>query len=98
MSIHLSFDWTLPEEIFGEDFGEDDLHALIKQIVAISLFRDGRVSSGLAAEMLGISRGEFLQLLYDKGVSYFDLDENELEAEWAAVERLGQGLRPKPTT
>jgi len=42
--------------------------------------------------MLGIKRREFLELLYVKGVPYFDLNEEEIESEWVAVEQLGKEL------
>lgn len=68
MNVNIAFDWTLPQEVFGQDFREDDFQTHVRQIVAISLFKEGRVSSGLAAEMLGIYRREFLELLYVKAI------------------------------
>ena len=92
MSKRLSFDWVLPDAVFGDDLKEDYLHRSVKEIVALSLFREGKVSSGLASEMLGITRQEFLQLLYDKGLPYFDFSLEELDKELEAVEKLKHRL------
>lgn len=92
MPKQVSFDWTLPEAVFGEDLKEEELRQRVQEGVALSLFREGRVSSGLAAEMLGITRRKFMELLYEKGLPYFDLTEKALEREFASVEELRQTL------
>jgi predicted HTH domain antitoxin len=79
MSVNFSFEWTLPQKVFGNDFQEEDFRNHVRQMVAISLFKEGRISSGLAAELLNISRREFFELLHRKSIPYFDLDENEIE-------------------
>lgn len=92
MPKNFKFDWSLPEAVFGEDLSEKELWRRVQEGVVISLFKEGRVSSGLAAEMLAISKRDFLQLLYDKGVPYFDLTEEELQREFSSVDRLEQEL------
>jgi predicted HTH domain antitoxin len=51
----------------------------------IELFRQGRVSSGWAAEKLGISKDEFRQLLSTHDVPYIDMSEEELRQEVEAT-------------
>jgi predicted HTH domain antitoxin len=92
MAKRFSFDRDLPEAVFGEDLQEDNLRRRVQEITTLSLFKNGNVSSGLAAEMLGITRQEFLQLLHDKGLPYFDFTGDELEKEFEAVEELKQKL------
>ncbi len=92
MAKRLSFDWVLPDAVFGDDLQEHDLQKRVREGVALSLFKEGRIASGLAAEMLGITRQEFLHLLYEKGLPYFDLSHDELEKEFEAVEALKQDL------
>jgi predicted HTH domain antitoxin len=59
------------------------------QILAfIELFRRGEVSSGWAAERLGISRWDFIQLLGKHDVPYINISEEELEREIQAAMRL----------
>lgn len=88
MPKNFTFDWSVPEAVFGEDLNENDLWRRVQEGVVISLFKEGKVSSGLAAEMLAINKRGFLQLLYDKGVPYFDLTEKELQREFTSVDRL----------
>jgi predicted HTH domain antitoxin len=50
----------------------------IKMIVAAKLYESGRLSTGQAAEIVGLSKRAFLELLHDFGVSVFGYDETEL--------------------
>ncbi len=95
MTVNLSFAWTLPGELFGEDFRESDLRARVQEAVALTLFKDGSISSAIAAEMLGKTRADFLEFLHERGIAYFDFDRSELEREWAAVHELHQQIRAK---
>lgn len=49
-----------------------------KMAMAVKLFEMKRLSSGMAASLLGMERVEFLLGLHDYGVSAIDLDEEEL--------------------
>ena len=46
--------------------------------MAIKLFEMKRLSSGMAATLIGMSRVEFLAELHRYGVPMIDLDQNEL--------------------
>ena len=48
---------------------------------ASKLFEKGRISSGQAAEMVGVSKRTFLEMLYLYGVSIFNLKEEELNSD-----------------
>jgi predicted HTH domain antitoxin len=50
-----------------------------KMIVAAALFKQGILSSGQAAEMIGISRRKFLEDVGKYGVSIFGETEEDLE-------------------
>jgi predicted HTH domain antitoxin len=50
-----------------------------KFAMAAKLFELGRLSSGMAAQLVGIGRVEFLLRLNDYGVSMIDLTDDELE-------------------
>jgi len=57
----------------------------LKELALIELFRQGELSSGWAAEQLGITKDDFLELLYRHGVPYIDMtDEEFLEQLQAA--------------
>ncbi|HDH41256.1 MAG TPA: hypothetical protein ENG12_02470 [Candidatus Altiarchaeales archaeon] len=49
------------------------------QAAAVKLYELGRLSSGRAAELAGLSRVGFLQILGRYGVSIFDLTTGELK-------------------
>lgn len=53
----------------------------IRMAAAVKLFEIGRVSSGVAAEIAGMSRPVFLQRLGDYGVASFDLAPEEVRRE-----------------
>jgi predicted HTH domain antitoxin len=66
-------------QLLGPTLEEAARH--LKELAFIELFRQGEVSSGWAAEQLGISKTDFLDLLYSHDVPYFDLSEEELRQQ-----------------
>lgn len=62
---------TLPKNVDVSDFE-------IKMIVASKLYELGRLSSGQAAEIAGLSKRAFLEILGKYNVSVFGYDEKEL--------------------
>jgi predicted HTH domain antitoxin len=54
--------------------GEEELSALALEALLVRLYERGFLSSGKAAELLHISRREFLDLLGEYGISAFDED------------------------
>jgi predicted HTH domain antitoxin len=67
---------TLPDamNLSRQEFEEE-----AKLAMAAKLFELGRLSSGMAAQLAGIGRVEFLLRLNDYGVSMIDLTDDELE-------------------
>lgn len=55
----------------------------IRMLVAAKLFEQGRLSSGQAADMVGLSKKAFLELLGKYGISMFGY----------SFEELGEDLR-----
>ena len=68
-----------PEEL-TTDRSAAAMTQLAQQSFLVRLYQLGQVSSGRAAEVLHISRCEFLDLLSAHGVSIFD-DNTDVEAE-----------------
>lgn len=64
----------------------------IRLMAALKMFELGKISSGKAAELAGMSRVEFLEICGRYRVSIFNYSEEELEAELQAelstVEKL----------
>jgi predicted HTH domain antitoxin len=54
--------------------------------VLLELFQEGKISSGKAAEFLGLSKAQFLDLLSHRNLPYLDAGPGDLEREAAAAE------------
>jgi predicted HTH domain antitoxin len=56
-----------------------------KMLLAVKLFELGRLSSGKAAQLCGMGRVDFLLMVSRLGIPVADLDEEEMEREFADV-------------
>ena len=82
----------LPRDLLGAlDVPQAGLEARLRELIALELFREGRISSGKGAELLGISKLEFIHLLAQHGLSYFTESPQELAAEVTMLEQVGRG-------
>jgi len=73
---------SLPDEIFiSMKETPDELSREIRMAAAVKLYELGKLSSGRAAELAGISRVSFLQSLARYNVPIFDLSEEELKQD-----------------
>jgi predicted HTH domain antitoxin len=59
----------------------EELDAQIRLMAALKMFELGKLSSGKAAELAGLSRVEFLEMCGRYGVSIFSYSPDVLEAE-----------------
>ncbi|MGB1204221.1 MAG: UPF0175 family protein [Chitinophagales bacterium] len=73
-----------PESLaFSLKMEEKEFKSEIKMLSLIKLYELGKISSGLAAELLEIQRIDFLELLEKYNVSYFHNGlEHELENDF----------------
>lgn len=60
-----------------EDFARE-----ANRLLAVKLYEMGKLSSGKAAELAGMSRISFLQALSGYGANIFDLSAEELERDF----------------
>jgi len=66
----------IPEDVDLKDFD-------LSMILATKLYEDGKLSSGQAANMVGVSKRTFIELLGKYGVSVFSNSIDELETDIA---------------
>jgi predicted HTH domain antitoxin len=57
-------------------------------MIVLELYRRGVVSSGKAAELLGVSRADFIQRASHLGIPFFGATADEWTAEKAVIEAL----------
>ena len=59
-----------------------------REMIVLELYRRGTISSGKAAELLGMQRIDFIKHASKLGIPYIDMTEDEWAAEKAASESL----------
>lgn len=78
----------IPGELLEFGFHAQEIQLHVIEWLVLSLFKDERISSGKAAQLLGITRIEFLALLRRRGIAYVDYSPDEVAEELAAVKSL----------
>lgn len=68
------FQIQIPDSVEINDFE-------LKMLIAVKLFEDGKLSSGQAAEIVGVSKRTFIELLGKYNVSFFGYSYEELEED-----------------
>ena len=52
-----------------------------RELIVLELYRQGEVSSGRAAQLLGKEREEFIRYASERGIPYLQLSDEELRRE-----------------
>jgi len=78
----------VPEALNELGFSPEEIRREVPRLLVLKRFRQGAISSGKGAEVLGISRREFLELLAQEGIPLYDPSEQELAEEFKTVRRL----------
>lgn len=84
--LHVPF----PDDVLLESgLSEQNAIQKMRQLFVIDLYKHHQITSGKGAEILGIRKYDFIQLLSEAGVNYFDYTESELDSEFSIVEQRG---------
>ena len=59
-----------------------------RELIVLELYRQGRISSGKAAELLGLERLEFIKYSSRLGIPFFDMTDDEWRAEAELAKKL----------
>ncbi len=62
---------------------------IIKEAAVLELYREGKISSGKAAEILDMERFEFIRYAGMKGIPFIRISPEELEEEVRLLEEIG---------
>ncbi len=78
----------LPRDILiTSGFSEESAAMEMLKLFVINLYRHQQISGGKAAEILGIRKYDFIRILSEAGIPYFDYSVSELEEEFKTVEQ-----------
>lgn len=81
----------LPTDFLGIlNVSKSEIELRLRELFVVELFRDGRISSGKGAELLGIPLWSFLLLLSRHQIDYFSQTPDELDAELATLDALSK--------
>lgn len=70
-----------PEILIGLHMDAERFSELMKLKTAIALFKDGKLSSGMASRWLGMHRVRFLMLAMEDGAALLEDSEEEFSRE-----------------
>ena len=73
----------------GLGYSDEEVRREVPVLLVLKRFRQGAISSGKAASLLGLSRRDFLDLLTREGIPVYDPTDQELADEWQTVRRFG---------
>jgi len=83
-----SYEVRLPNSLSQYGFSQKEIQQRFVEWLVLSLFTEGRVSSGKAAKLLNVSRVDFLDLLRLRGVAYINYTSDELAEEFKSIKAL----------
>ena len=78
----------IPAPLMQFGFNQAEIQRRVTEWMVLSLFSEGRISSGQGARLLQISRVAFLNLLRERGIAYINYTADELAEEFDAVQTL----------
>lgn len=59
-----------------------------RELIILELYRRGKLSSGKAAELLNLTKDEFIRYASDLGIAYYDMTDEEWARERSRSEQL----------
>src|SRR4051812_12706899 len=83
-----TLEMQLPEALRELGFGDEGICREVPVLLVMKRFREGAISSGKAARILGISRREFLARLACEGIPICDPTDKELAQELETAQDL----------
>lgn len=83
-----TFSVRVPSNLLNLGLSQDEIQRRISEWLVLSLFSEGKISSGKAGKLLGLSRLEFIKLLRERGIAYVNYSKEELTEEFDAVKKL----------
>jgi len=70
-----------------------DIPEKLKELSILELYRRKEISSGKAAELLGMERFEFVRYASRLGIPFFDMSKEELEKDLEVAKRIYEQIK-----
>lgn len=70
-----------------------DIPKRLKELSILELYRRKEISSGKAAELLGMERFEFVRYASRLGIPFFDLSKEELQRDLKTAKRIYEQIK-----
>ena len=70
-----------------------DIPEKLKELSILELYRRKEISSGKAAELLGMERFEFVRYASRLGIPFFDMSKEELEKDLESAKRIYEQVK-----
>ncbi len=71
----------LPSNLLNFGLSQEEIQRRISEWLVFSLFSEGKISTGKAGKLIGLSRLEFIELLHTHGIAFINYSEDELKEE-----------------
>jgi len=94
IELHLPLDEDLATSLQATD---QPLERTVLELIVLEQCRWHAISSGKAAQLLGLDHGELIGLASRLGIPYFDLSEDQWQAELQVSEQIADSPRSSPT-
>jgi len=78
----------IPEALQELGYSAEEIRREVPTLLVLKRFREGVISSGKAAKILGLSRRDFLELLAKERIPFYDPSDSDLAAEFGTIHRL----------
>ena len=81
--------FEVPQDLLASlKVGAKTLGQQIRLLAAVAYFQEKKLSLGKAAQLAGVNRLAFMDILAEQGLVIFDYDETELTVELEGIKQL----------
>lgn len=85
----IRMEFEMPSEILNYiSVNDSDYKDKVKQLMIYALVKEGKISFGKGAQILGINKINFITALGSLGIPYFDGDITEVENDLKTLDRI----------
>lgn len=85
----IRMEFEMPSEILNYvSVSDSDYSARVRELMVYTLVKDGKMSFGKGAQMLGINKIDFITDLGKLGIPYFDEDIAEIESDLETLDKI----------